>query len=557
LYSALLRLRTIVTNDASQDAAGASLVNLFVWIDALCINQSSLAERSQQIPIMSQIYTRAAYVWVWLGEDSSPPRAHLAVSILGRAAEYARQEVDSNVPDGDKEQRTVPKSTELIQEAPNSALKLQRNLPPEDHEDWEALWWLLDKPWFRRIWILQEAAVADVRIMVGQEMVPWPDVVAGARWLSAKRYWLKWQESEKLAQVGFIWALGPLSQPSKEGSIVWLLEQTRHFGATDKRDKVYALLGLCGENAEAERMKPDYSKSVVEVYSAVVRHLILEGVPLIHGPLAVLSMSGLDEGDSELEEGDNSDAFPSWVPRWDLLPSHPNGSFILSAVRMKWQASKSMPATMEIITKEIIRDTDGNWITNHFPPCLNLKGIKVSTVVHIDTSIVNFSPHDQAPVLLQLFVSTIDKLDGYAGEEEAKDAFAATITAGQSRNGPDDSEPWSNADLEKYFFQDTIFGGQVGLDHAQHPCHTEFAKHVRRLNPLIITSHGHVGRGPPATKVGDVVCVLFGGRVPYIIRPRGDHYQFVGECYVYGLMNGEVIDAWQDGYLIDESIELR
>jgi len=527
------------------------LDNPLVWIDALCINQSSLAERSQQVPLMSRIYTSAAYVFVWLGEDSSPPRARLAVSILGRAAEYARQEAAANIPDRDEEERTVPMLSELTSEAPNSALKSQRNLPPVGHKDWEALWWLLDRPWFRRIWILQEAAVADVRMMVGQEAVPWHDVVAGSRWLSAKRYWLEWEESEQLAQAGFIWNLGPLNRPSKEGSIVWLLEATRHFGATDKRDKVYALLGLCGENAEAGGMKPDYTKSVVDVYGGVVRHLIMEGVPLNQGPLAVLSMSGLEEGD------DSDEAFPSWIPRWDRLPSHPNGSFVISRLGQKWCASKDMPVSMEIMTKEIILDMNNNWITNHFPPCLVLKGIKVSKVVDVDASIVDFSPDDQALILRQLFVSTIDKLDGYAGEDAAKEAFAATITAGQSRSGYDDIEPWRNADLERYFLHDTIFGGRVGLDHAQHPCHHEFAKNVRRLNPLIVTSHGHVGRCPPATRVGDLVCVLFGGRVPFVIRPRGDHYRFVGECYVYGLMSGEAIDAWRAGNLTEEWIELR
>ncbi|KAF2132501.1 HET-domain-containing protein, partial [Dothidotthia symphoricarpi CBS 119687] len=38
-----------------------------IWIDAICINQDDMAERSSQVRIMSQIYTGAASVYCWLG----------------------------------------------------------------------------------------------------------------------------------------------------------------------------------------------------------------------------------------------------------------------------------------------------------------------------------------------------------------------------------------------------------------------------------------------------------------------------------------------------------
>jgi len=45
-----------------------------LWIDAICVNQQDLEERSQQVPRMADIYTLAQCVVVWLGpeaEDSS------------------------------------------------------------------------------------------------------------------------------------------------------------------------------------------------------------------------------------------------------------------------------------------------------------------------------------------------------------------------------------------------------------------------------------------------------------------------------------------------------
>ena len=41
-----------------------------VWIDAICIDQSSIPERNQQVTHMGEIYTKARRVAVWLGEES-------------------------------------------------------------------------------------------------------------------------------------------------------------------------------------------------------------------------------------------------------------------------------------------------------------------------------------------------------------------------------------------------------------------------------------------------------------------------------------------------------
>lgn len=61
------------------------------------------------------------------------------------------------------------------------------------------------------------------------------------------------------------------------------------------------------------------------------------------------------------------------------------------------------------------------------------------------------------------------------------------------------------------------------------------------------TVKGYYILGPAAAEKGDVVCVLFGGKTPYMLRPKGDHYLFVGECYVHGIMDGEAIGMMERG----------
>ena len=59
------------------------------------------------------------------------------------------------------------------------------------------------------------------------------------------------------------------------------------------------------------------------------------------------------------------------------------------------------------------------------------------------------------------------------------------------------------------------------------------------------TTDGRIGLVPRSAAAGDVICVLYGGRVPYVLRPCKDGYTLIGECYIHGLMDGEAMDREQ------------
>ena len=42
-----------------------------LWVDQICINQSDVAERSQQVQFMNRVYKHASRVLVWLGPDDT------------------------------------------------------------------------------------------------------------------------------------------------------------------------------------------------------------------------------------------------------------------------------------------------------------------------------------------------------------------------------------------------------------------------------------------------------------------------------------------------------
>jgi hypothetical protein len=69
---------------------------------------------------------------------------------------------------------------------------------------------------------------------------------------------------------------------------------------------------------------------------------------------------------------------------------------------------------------------------------------------------------------------------------------------------------------------------------------------------LVTTNEGHIGMTPYRAKKGDLICVLLGCSIPVVLRKReqewsegfiGESYEFIGECYLHGFMNGEAQDC--------------
>jgi hypothetical protein len=62
---------------------------------------------------------------------------------------------------------------------------------------------------------------------------------------------------------------------------------------------------------------------------------------------------------------------------------------------------------------------------------------------------------------------------------------------------------------------------------------------VTGFRGFFISKTGYMGIGPLAAEEGDVLCILPGCNTPVLIQKRNGFYILVGECFVWGLMNGE------------------
>jgi hypothetical protein len=63
---------------------------------------------------------------------------------------------------------------------------------------------------------------------------------------------------------------------------------------------------------------------------------------------------------------------------------------------------------------------------------------------------------------------------------------------------------------------------------------------------FFLTTDGRPGMGPNCLEQNDVVAILAGGSVPFVLRPVSGGYRFVGECYVGDLMKGGGLDGRTD-----------
>jgi hypothetical protein len=74
---------------------------------------------------------------------------------------------------------------------------------------------------------------------------------------------------------------------------------------------------------------------------------------------------------------------------------------------------------------------------------------------------------------------------------------------------------------------------------------------------LFVTEERNLGIGARVAKAGDFVCVLFGGKIPFLLRPAGVYCTFMEGCYVNGIIRGEAIKEMEAGKLVEKCFEIR
>ena len=132
-----------------------------LWIDAICINQQDMEERSNQVQRMADIYRFADRTIIWLGPEANS--STLAVQTL--------KDLGSKVTADWENLECIP-ITKDAHEA--SYLANTYAHLPFNYEQWMSISAFIERPWFDRLWIWQEVRLArHAEVVCGSDTIMW------------------------------------------------------------------------------------------------------------------------------------------------------------------------------------------------------------------------------------------------------------------------------------------------------------------------------------------------------------------------------------------------
>lgn len=216
-----------------------------LWIDALCINQDDVQERNCQVSMMSEIYSRACHVLVWLGK--LPTSTTSVLSELDQEIDVLLKDDRAGwLHDGWK--------------------KFQR----ENFRD--GMRTLVRNTYWKRKWIIQEIGLSgpNASLIVGHKTIPLHRVKTfifeAQKFMSGDN----WYRSD----IGVFPNLisGTESMTCKPWPLSLLISVFGEHKCKESKDHIYALLSLAKEYG----IKVDYTRDIVEEYWEVLTLLHLE-----------------------------------------------------------------------------------------------------------------------------------------------------------------------------------------------------------------------------------------------------------------------------------------
>lgn len=458
-----------------------------LWIDALCINQEDLEERNHQVFLMNRIYATADHVLVWLGEDRN--RSHIAMDRLKTLAEGDKLDVNESRP-------------------------LREFIYPA----------VIDREWWGRLWVVQEVVLAksEPTIICGSKSLPWNSFMRGCE---AVHMTMLMVENERISiKCGLQhWLQGLRQNFSSETygttrlPLTALLTRTKPFRTSDSRDKIFGCLGLVGM-ADREALKPDYQKPTQLVYWEVSKYLL--------GNTSAPFFSCFSFSDPRKSLG------PSWVPDFAAQES------LTSSDPFTLRVRHGVPYLVHDQRRVSFQESGHSLCT---------KGISFDV---IETAIELNSD----PLLLIAQIPALERLMNGAIKRE----FPPDFQYFSELMKPEDTLPFifgkNYTDYPEYLHQYNVITGQAKPPQGQSAL--DFARSLLSELKLFlsggyyfITKMGFVGLAVTKVCKNDRVTVLFGEILPIILRPRFEHYRVIGAAYVSGIMNGELLKLYEEGFV--------
>ncbi|USP77598.1 hypothetical protein yc1106_04872 [Curvularia clavata] len=484
-----------------------------LWVDALCINQQDDEEKSAQVAMMRGIFSRAAKVIFWLGEE---------------------QDFDK---DGARLMNTFfQKHPELLFTGELRDKSLRELGMPYFDTGWVGWASLLIRPWFGRVWIAQEFSSAKESVfMSGAVEIPTKVLMHCA---IATNVCVEIQNVFAIQTESGLSAATLRQRPlhlcitqdneyfvrKEDIDIDDIWKRSHLLEATDERDRVFALLSL-------QTMLPmdliDYSKDIVEVYTEVAKIALTHPIALeqpVHSKVSS-QPSRISLGNKTYRSSRflackcyslSESQLPSWVPDW-----RPNGIRFAPLTDYYLGISFFDHPYQDAIIENRTMSISGVFVDK--------PSVIVDSMPYMEDVLSNVRREERNPL----------QVSHKWGEECSMSQ--ASIAGGIL---PHDEYIGGFQALRKRMLQTTqqddrhraVFEGSESSNRRYFEYESRFAE-LSQGRKFCVTETGKLAWIPQAAKPGDEICFLAGCAVPFVIRRAGDSWRLLGDCYLDGLMS--------------------
>ncbi|KAI3327190.1 heterokaryon incompatibility protein-domain-containing protein [Xylariaceae sp. AK1471] len=504
------------------DAVRRKGEDVFVWVDALCIDQQNRDERSQQVRLMTEIYSKATEVAIWLGPSKND--SQLAQDFLEEVV--------------------------LFEDNPEEVIELLSS--PNQLRAVEAVVCLFQRDYWKRLWVVQEVFNAKaIRVYCGD---------------STGLLWGVYERAARLRNpVSFSRALvydGPNSllgfdslHTLGEESLLNVVRVCRRKLTSEPRDKVFGILGVLPKVVRNE-FPIDYNLSVKDVYTNVVDFLLYNTERLdvvcesMHFPKQT-SVSNL----------------PSWVPDWSQNPE---------TTALGYSYDFTAAGDTNAIYRFLDERRNELEISAVYIDTVCNRGVAVGTLTTLADYLMAFL-HWRAIFLQSISLEDPDL------QKDMEEAFCRTLCLGQVPKKKDKpknqtpSPPLNPARRLAYTPREWmricyhVFATQIRDRLPRLPLddvlreyanvHVDIEPNPRQFlqsnfgnrmmgRTFFLTTNDRLGMGTGFMLPDDIIIVPLGCQTPIIIRKEGNkrgRYQFVGDVYLDGYMYGEAISLYKAG----------
>lgn len=406
------------------------------------------------------------------------------------------------------------------------------------------------RPWFSRRWILQEVIQARHAIFYcGEAMITSEVLVQAASWFrhpDLKFLGLDDTILESVMQMqSMMWGLNQHVKGRGVSDILDLLDIFQGNDCSDDKDRIFALLGLVDRGPlDGFNFPVDYHQSTASIFVKFATQILEQ-----RDTIDILAFSGAMQRFSQTKPSLN---LPSWVPDWRfrekfkplarsteplLGPQNGPSLFTRDSNILRLQG-----LIFDKVAKASLPDTAGD--SELESDDISKQWMEISKFFQGLTRYVNASSQTYLNCVRRTIMA--DNSHSRTGQSSIID-FVFAFMLGRGATSHSEMNASFSIQNEVTRHEDGSVSSTVNLNdvaNANKPLgFAELVKITTAGRSFFVTEKGYIGIGPADTRLGDIVSVFRGARVPFLVRLRSaDLFMLIGDCYVHEMMDDK--DSW-------------